>query len=726
MEEWRIVHNLLQEIYVVSDNNPDVKENCYSFMRDIRGSQAYWQAAKIQLFAMLRTLGPPTLFITFSADDHNWNDLLVVLAKCTGREITEEEVSRMSTTEKRTPMTSNPVITARHFARRFQSLCRDVINGSGKPLGEVVDHFWRIEFQLRGSPHVHSLWWIKDAPNLDTVEGKRAAPSYIDKYISVNIPEENTGEEELRSLVLRVQQHHHTGSCQKRSRRRNQTDCRFDFPKPLSEETRLKTNDDVGNKSRFYLLKRKAGEENINAYNRSLLLAWKANMDIQLIGCVYSTAAYICSYMCKGESEAVKKAIRDGLNSLPPNTSMRKRLSKIGNTMLTHREMSGQEATYRLCNLPLKDSSRKVIFVNTARPEKRTRLLKPRSALLEMADEDTNIFECGLLERYAQRPNNEEFNGMTLAYFAVWYDALSGSDQSEGVCGLPRYQLQGNMGRIRQRRKQACLRTPIMTPESHGDDYYYSLMLLYIPWRVEEDLIRGHSSSMSVFIVNENELNVLDVQHHSFAEEVQRAVQQLQVLENPDYYDYVAPNAQHGEHKDGEQPQGTYDNDALNPDLFTGGHELDGDEAETMVDDDNVTAIHARQNMTNTEFRALLASLNSEQRNILDIVRQYTSDLHKFHMKIIQNAPDNFYIFVTGGAGTGKSHTIKVLKEHIERSVRGDEYRHGCIIMAPTGVAAFNIGGLTIHRALQLQVEHGRSARQKKLSAIALNDLRAF
>ena len=65
--------------------NPDVRENCYSFMRDIRGTAAYWQTARIQLFAMLCTLGPPTFFITFSADDHHWKDLMVVLASCSGR-----------------------------------------------------------------------------------------------------------------------------------------------------------------------------------------------------------------------------------------------------------------------------------------------------------------------------------------------------------------------------------------------------------------------------------------------------------------------------------------------------------------------------------------------------------------------------------------------------------------------------------------------------------------
>ena len=44
--------------------------------------------------------------------------------------------------------------------------------------------------------------------------------------------------------------------------------------------------------------------------------------------------------------------------------------------------------------------------------------------------------------------------------------------------------------------------------------------------------------------------------------------------------------------------------------------------------------------------------------------------------------------------------------------------------MAPTGVAAFNIGGLTIHRALNLPMEHGRSTRYCKLSTNKLDQLR--
>ena len=707
--------------------NPDVRENCYSFMRDIKGTAAYWQSARIQLFAMLRTLGPPTFFITFSADDHHWKDLMVVLASCSGRNISNEQVDELSNEERRTLMTSNPVVTARHFQHRFQSLVKEIIKESGRPIGEVTDFFWRVEFQLRGSPHIHSLWWIKDAPNLDTVEGRTAAPDFIDRYISARIPEEGSSEDSLRSVVLRVQKHSHTSTCIKKDKRKKSKECRFDFPQPLSSTTRLKNNEDVGNKSRFYILRRTDGEENVNPYNAPLLLAWQANMDIQLIGSVYGTASYICSYMCKGESEEAKKAISDSLQSLAPNASLQKRLSKLGNTMLLHRQLSGQEAAYRLCHLPLKDSSRKVVFVNTVPPEKRTRILKNRSELLELDDMDTNLFQPGLFNRYAARPQEDEFEKMTLAHFSVWYDSVYRDDTPKGSSGRhiqPRFKLQGNLGWIKLRTKQACLRTPIMTPQSHGDEYYYSLLLLYIPWRREkEDLLLKHDSALSAFIAREKEMKVLNCEHHTFAEEVQRVVQQLQAVSDGAYMDLVAPNVQHGEREDATHVPEELDHGLHNAENYVQDEQVDVDALPTVADDDNANGTLTRMRLTDKAFTELVCNLNAKQREAFDMVVQYTSSLHKFHLG--QEAqPKPIRIFITGGAGTGKSYVIRAIREHIERSVQGSDQVHGCMVMAPTGVAAFNVDGLTIHRALNLQVEHRRSAYHLKLTTVALRELR--
>ena len=103
------------------DDNPHLRENCYSFMRDIRGTQAYWNSVKIQLYAMFRTLGPPTFFITLSADVNNWTDVMVVLSKCKGQNLSKEQASALSPSEKRALMMTNPVVTARHFAHRLNS-----------------------------------------------------------------------------------------------------------------------------------------------------------------------------------------------------------------------------------------------------------------------------------------------------------------------------------------------------------------------------------------------------------------------------------------------------------------------------------------------------------------------------------------------------------------------------------------------------------------------------
>ena len=100
-----------------------------------------------------------------------------------------------------------------------------------KPISEIVDYFWRIEFQLRGSPHVHSLFWVKDAPDLQTVEGLREVPSFIEQYITTRIPQEGK-DDELRKKNTGV-------------------GCRFDYPKQPSPVIRLKTHADGGNKARF-------------------------------------------------------------------------------------------------------------------------------------------------------------------------------------------------------------------------------------------------------------------------------------------------------------------------------------------------------------------------------------------------------------------------------------------------------------------------------------------
>ena len=59
---------------------------------------------------------------------------------------------------------------------------------------------------------------------------------------------------------------------------------------------------------------------------------------------------------------------------------LKQQLRKVGSTFLTHREVSAQEAVYRILSLPMKQLSRSVIFVDTNRKNERIAVLKGRHA----------------------------------------------------------------------------------------------------------------------------------------------------------------------------------------------------------------------------------------------------------------------------------------------------------------------------------------------------------
>ena len=53
----------------------------YKFLRALRGSPPYFEKAKKDLFAMIRQLGPVTLFCSFSSAETKWMHLLKILGK---------------------------------------------------------------------------------------------------------------------------------------------------------------------------------------------------------------------------------------------------------------------------------------------------------------------------------------------------------------------------------------------------------------------------------------------------------------------------------------------------------------------------------------------------------------------------------------------------------------------------------------------------------------------
>ena len=112
----------------------------------------------------------------------------------------------------------DPVTCARNFEHMVQLFIHNLIKSSNHPIGEVVDFFYRVEFQQRGSPHIHGLFWIKNAP-----EYGKDSDDDIATFVDVSC---QAGSDELTDVV-NLHRHRHSKTCKKKG---SQNVCRFNFP----------------------------------------------------------------------------------------------------------------------------------------------------------------------------------------------------------------------------------------------------------------------------------------------------------------------------------------------------------------------------------------------------------------------------------------------------------------------------------------------------------------
>ena len=375
----------------------------------------------------------------------------------------------MSWPEKARLIKSDPVTCARHFEYSVQCLLK-FLKSQLQPIGDLIDYFLRVEFQHRGSPYIHMLVWIKNAPLLNT-SSKEDIIDFIDRNITCERPEEKDGSNEEHNTLaelVKFQLHRHSHTCKKGNSRK----CRFNIPLPPMKETQIlepidpeddtvdimelrkswqKIQDfldglDMGSRMTFgeflqklnvseaqyilgirsslkqptVFLRRTPWEIRVNAYNKHIILAWRANMGIQYVMDVYACAKYVASYITKsqrGISELLRKASEEARTG---NQDIRQQLRMVSNKFLNSVELSAQEAVYICLQLPMKKSSRQVVFINTNLPEDRVFLLKPNHVLQTMRDDDEDIVASSLISRYENRTTSLE--SVTLAEFAAWYN----------------------------------------------------------------------------------------------------------------------------------------------------------------------------------------------------------------------------------------------------------------------------------------------------------------
>lgn len=101
------------------------KDNAFRILQPITGSPAYWEHQKKNVLAMVRQFGICSFFVTLSAAETKWKDLLKILLKAVdGVDADDEAIENLSFEKKAELIRKDPVTCARYFDHRFKEVKR--------------------------------------------------------------------------------------------------------------------------------------------------------------------------------------------------------------------------------------------------------------------------------------------------------------------------------------------------------------------------------------------------------------------------------------------------------------------------------------------------------------------------------------------------------------------------------------------------------------------------
>ena len=175
-------------------------------------------------------LSIPTWFLTLSAADLHWPEMIHAVAVQFWKKLTQKDVLKMSILDGSKYLCQNPITGVQMFKHRLEAFFSEYLLSHTHSLGYITDYLIKIEFQIRGSPHAHCLLCIKDAPKIDK-DPDDVVCTFIDKYITAVIPPVTSENEHCIKLMDSLHKHTHSDYCCKKK------SCHFGFPKPLATKT---------------------------------------------------------------------------------------------------------------------------------------------------------------------------------------------------------------------------------------------------------------------------------------------------------------------------------------------------------------------------------------------------------------------------------------------------------------------------------------------------------
>ncbi|XP_054165178.1 uncharacterized protein LOC128962799 [Oppia nitens] len=704
---------------------------------------------------MIRQLGLPTLFFTLSAAEVSWDELIVILSKVLNNVIiSNDEAKDLQRNEKLDLIRRDPVTTSRYFENRFREFFKDIIlSGVALKGRRVTDYYYRVEFQHQGSPHIHGLLWISDAPKLEKNNSNFfcEVEKFIDEisststvdYIESKSEETQIIDEDTTHLINTLQVHRHMENCMK-----GKNTCRYRFPMPPMPETRiLKSLDDNVlltektlhkinyklisskieelsvpiakgelNHMTFYdflkslnisykdyinalrsslkreeiFLKRQPNAIFVNAYNSLWVKLWRANHDIQYCLHPYACVTYLCAYISKSMRGISLLLKQANDEAKKGNKTLQQQVRHLANTLVNGTEISAQEAVYHCLSMTISRMSRVCTFINNGPPNERYQMLKSKKDLENLPNDSTDITFKGILEQYSARPNTPTLNKLCLAEFAASYTYHKSLSDRQLM----------NINNDEDENEES-----LINDTTDPKNYYRSLIFLYFPWNNEEKDIQVDLCQK----IYERNKEIIDSNRELFdPQSLENQLLDAQLENENELKDetinYVNETIE-SQHEILAQRSPIYN-------IFDEDDVIKLDKSKSYMERISVPKVIGEE-----DYRKMMRSLNIQQRNYtMNIIYQFKT----------LNLP--LYNILMGSAGVGKSHVLKCIYQSVLRLINSQpgtrQETIKVLVTAYTGKAAWNVDGVTLHGALGFPHIQSRGGSLNKLSADIANTMR--
>ena len=633
------------------------------FGRKIRGTPQYWYSQTQNILQMVKQIGPASVFFTFSVADHQWPDL--------HRFLDVENHANIYEAIAHSPLTVDSYVLKR-FEIFFNEFFRPYLN--------IKDHWYRVEWQHRGSLHIHGLAWLENIPDTTVCaenEITRFWNMYVNSWNPAITPQDNPVnffwpvqrhpcsipfnevqdlQADLKDLVNICQRHTRCSPAYcLQVTPDGQQKCRFGFPKPLQQHTSATfTHDEQGNRDKLKIIAA-TNDPSVNKYNSRCLSAWRANMDINVTFNMTDVCRYIAKYASKGEKATADfTAILTHLvhDQLPIDAGLKRAASSLLVKTVGHNDVCAQQAAHVIASLNLVFHSRDFVTLTVdgggiqdnvgtnATSDIRKYMLRPQ------VHEDINLLESVKKYKLNKARNNP------VATFVARTTNRNNDEINEAIVTIvPRY-----------------------SSDPAGADFTKFCMqtlLLRKPFRRWNDVWNGFPNPVAAYhALIANDAPPPHEQFENFQRNVERAaaeIEQEQPLEQEDRpvddwmqllnANVVVPNNPQRIDPDFDWQA------ASQPFLHLLPH------AATFL-------VHAREQIDQNHAPAIPqanpAMLNAEQLDVYNHVVNHVNDNQLHPLRAV----------VLGTAGTGKSYLIHCIKQLLQES---------CVVLAPTGVAALNI-----------------------------------